>query len=353
MRRTPVVMPALTALALLTTACATTPRQPIDGTRQVRATVETTPVATGNDAADDPAIWRNAADPARSLIVATDKKAGLHVYELDGSQRQFLPAARLNNVDLRADLQLGGEPAVIVAASDRSQIDRAQLALFLLAPASGELRPLATVPVGNGEAYGSCLYRRAADAALFAFVVDKDGNIVELALDLSGRVPQAKAGRRFKLGSQSEGCVVDDRTGLLYVGEEDVGIWRIDLNAGADPRPVAFARVDDRNLVADVEGLALAPQGERGGWLIASSQGDSSYIAYRLDDGRPVGRFQIVDGAVDGTRETDGIELMLGDFGPQFPDGLFVAQDGDNAPDLQNFKLVPWQAIRAVLGGSP
>ena len=138
MRRTPVVMPALTALALLTTACATTPRQPIDGTRQVRATVETTPVATGNDAADDPAIWRNAADPARSLIVATDKKAGLHVYELDGRQRQFLPAARLNNVDLRADLQLGGEPAVIVAASDRSQIDRAQLALFLLAPASGE-----------------------------------------------------------------------------------------------------------------------------------------------------------------------------------------------------------------------
>ncbi len=46
MRRTPVVMPALTALALLTTACATTPRQSIDGTRQVRATVETTPVAT-------------------------------------------------------------------------------------------------------------------------------------------------------------------------------------------------------------------------------------------------------------------------------------------------------------------
>src|SRR5688572_3125605 len=42
----------------------------------VTARGETTPVGTPNaDAADDPAIWRNAADPAQSLIVGTDKKA--------------------------------------------------------------------------------------------------------------------------------------------------------------------------------------------------------------------------------------------------------------------------------------
>ncbi|PHR98144.1 MAG: 3-phytase, partial [Leeuwenhoekiella sp.] len=36
----------------------------------VTARGETTPVGTANaDAADDPAIWRNAADPAASLIV--------------------------------------------------------------------------------------------------------------------------------------------------------------------------------------------------------------------------------------------------------------------------------------------
>ena len=28
------------------------------------------------------------------------------------------------------------------------------------------------------------------------------------------------------MGSEPEGCVVDDANGLLYVGEEDVGIWR-------------------------------------------------------------------------------------------------------------------------------
>ena len=49
-------------------------------TAMVQATAETEPVGTTHqDAADDPAIWRNAANPAASLIVATDKKAGLHV----------------------------------------------------------------------------------------------------------------------------------------------------------------------------------------------------------------------------------------------------------------------------------
>ena len=44
-------------------------------TAMVAATAETEPVGTVNrDAADDPAIWRNPADPAASLIVATDKR---------------------------------------------------------------------------------------------------------------------------------------------------------------------------------------------------------------------------------------------------------------------------------------
>src|SRR5512139_173603 len=82
----------------------------------VSATAETEPVGTAyRDAADDPAIWRNPADPAASLIVATDKRAGLHVYGLDGKQVAFDPAGRLNNVDL-IDL---GDRGILVAASDR------------------------------------------------------------------------------------------------------------------------------------------------------------------------------------------------------------------------------------------
>ena len=64
----------------------------------VTARGETTPVGTSNaDAADDPAIWRNATDPLQSLIVGTDKKAGIYVYGLDGRVRDFLDAGRVNN----------------------------------------------------------------------------------------------------------------------------------------------------------------------------------------------------------------------------------------------------------------
>ena len=83
----------------------------------VTARGETTPVGTPNaDAADDPAIWRNAANPAASLIVGTDKKAGLYVYGLDGKTRDFLDAGRVNNVDLRDGVAslVAGPAAILV-----------------------------------------------------------------------------------------------------------------------------------------------------------------------------------------------------------------------------------------------
>jgi len=55
------------------------------------------------------------------------------------------------------------------------------------------------------------------------------------------------------------------------------------------------------------------------------------------------------DRGIGATEHTDGIDLALGDFGPAYPGGLFVAQDGENAPDNQNFKLAAWDDLRAAL----
>lgn len=342
------------SLVMALGAC-TAPLPKID-TASVFAVGQTAPVQTSNDAADDPAIWRNPADPAKSLIVASDKKAGLYVYGLDGAQRQFLAAPRLNNVDLRGEVSIAAVNEVLVAASDRSDPAQAVLALFALSPGSGVLRPLGKLPAGDGEAYGICLYRRAADQALFAFLVHKSGRIVQLALDLAAAQPRATIVRELKLTSQSEGCVADDRDGRLYVAEEDVGIWRFDADPAASAQAASFAKADGRMLVADVEGLALAPgSGRDDGYLIASSQGDSAYAVYDLADGAAVGRFKISDNGagIGGTSETDGIELALGDFGKDFPGGLFIAQDGDNAPQSQNFKLVSWaEVLRRLKPGS-
>lgn len=330
--------------AALLAGCASVPSPIRPPASTVTAAAETAPVGTDKaDAADDPAIWRNSADPARSLIVATDKKAGLYVYGLDGAVRSFEAAGRLNNVDL-IDL---GQQRVIVVASDRNDPVEARLRLYRLDTGTGRLASLGTVSGGAGEGYGVCLMH--GDGGFYAFSVLKAGDVHQIAINLTGTAPTGTIVRSLKLATQTEGCVADVRSGTLFVGEEDRGIWAFDARpqGSADGRLVAA--VDGQQLVADVEGLALAPEGNDGGWLIASSQGDSAYALFRLPGLEPAGRFRIAPGTVGAAEETDGIDLALGNFGPFYPEGLFVAQDGHNQPAAQNFKLVSWREIREAV----
>ncbi|HSG33591.1 MAG TPA: phytase [Sphingomonadaceae bacterium] len=307
----------------------------------VTAAGETEPVGTGNgeDAADDPAIWRNPESPVASLIVGTDKKAGLHVYTLDGVSRFFDPGGHLNNVDL-VDL---GEQGVIVVASDRNDLEAAQLRIYRLDTDTPALELLGSVPGGAGEAYGICLL--VAEDGLHAFSVLKEGVIEDVRITLGATVSGAVV-RTLKVPSQPEGCVADTRNGDLYIGEEVGGIWR--FAAGASEGQL-LAKADGKMLVADVEGLALLPEGDNGGLLVASSQGDNAFAVFRLPGLDPVGRFRIAAGEFGSTEETDGIALSMGDFGAKYPAGLFVAQDGVNGDKAQNFKLVSWQAIEEAL----
>ena len=330
------------ALALALAACSGKPpagEAPV--IFEVTAAGETAPVGTGNaDAADDPAIWRDAENPENSLIVATDKKAGLYVYGLDGKVRDFSKEGRLNNVAL-ADM---GDAGVIVAASDRNDEAAAKIMLYRLDTKAAKLIPLGTVDGGAGEGYGICV--SAQSDGLHVYSVLKAGDIGEYRVTFAGGAPKGELVRRMKLKTQTEGCVADPRDGSLYVGEEDVGIWKF---AAGSTEGSLVAKADGKQLVADVEGLALAAEGKDGGWLIASSQGDNAYAVYRLPGMVYAGRFRIAQGAFGSTEETDGIDLVLGDFGPAFPTDLFVAQDGEDGNRAQNFKLVSWEAIEKGL----
>lgn len=334
---------SLSALAVLSlSGCATTPPA-ITGWPAVTVTAsgETVPVGTARqDAADDPAIWRNPADPAASLIVATDKKAGLHVYDLSGRERSMVEVGRVNNVDL---VDLGSE-GVIVVASDRNDLANAALQVFRLNPATATLEPLGRVPGGTGEGYGLCLWNNAG--TVHAFSVLKQGTIEEFRLEFDGSTVRSVPVLSRKVMSQPEGCVVDPRNGTLYVGEEVRGVWR--YAAGSAQGTLALP-IDNRMLVADVEGIDIAPRGDSGGWLVVSSQGDNAYAVFDLATMAPVGRFRIGAGQFGATEETDGIALDVRPFGAQYPGGLFVAQDGHNAPAAQNFKLVSWRMVEEAL----
>lgn len=325
-------------------ACATVPGIMGDPAVTVTAQAETPPVGTPRvDAADDPAIWRNPGNPAASLVVGTDKKGGLYVYDLKGAQKSFLAGPGLNNVDL---IELSGG-RVLVVASDRSDLAKVQLFLALLDTASGKLASAGKIAVGPGEGYGICMVKPAGAPGIVAFSAPKGGTIYRTLITEAGGAFTGTTTTLAQVPTQTEGCIADPRTNTLYIGEEDAGIWAIDTATGAK-RMVAV--IDNKMLVADVEGLAIAPLGKDGGYLVASSQGDNAYAVFRLPDVTPVGRFRIAAGAFGSTEETDGIELDNRDFGPDFPKGLFIAQDGMNAPAAQNFKYARWDDILSALG---
>ncbi|GGJ34709.1 3-phytase [Sphingopyxis bauzanensis] len=305
---------------------------------QVTASGETQPVGTNRaDAADDPAVWVDPANPARALIVATDKKAGLHVYDLAGKDRAFIKGGFVNNVDMAGD---------IIVASDRNDGVNAHLAIFRLDSTKPAITALGRAPAGPGEAYGLCVKKTAPGEPITAALIVKDGTVRVGTLTVGDTAPTFAVEWEHKIATQSEGCVFDGDT--LYVGEEVGGLWELkQQGSGAAARLVA--PIDNQRLVADLEGLAtIDHKGQR--YLIASSQGDNAYAVFRLPSVEYVGRFAVTAGAFGATSETDGIEAVAGNFGPAYPDGIFLAQDGDNAPKAQNFKLVRWDMIAAALG---
>ena len=339
---------------------AAVPDQRVDDTFYVLPSGETQPVKSVGDAADDPEVWLNRNDPTQSLIIATDKKSGLWVYEMGGQSRQFLNRGRLNNVDIRYDVDLVTTTSDLAMATNRTTHN---IDLYTIDSVSGRVALLADDLIDDslGEPYGGCLYTSDKTGKTHFFVNNKDGLYQQWRLDFDADPSSPKAAsvsakkvREFSLQGQPEGCVADDRYGILYLGEENRGIWKIDAEAS---EKVSLELIDDMtsgHLIADVEGMSLYLQDDGRGYLVVSSQGDNAYVLYDRQSNAYLGRFRVFMNAemgIDGSSETDGLAVSSGNFGGPFSKGLLVVQDGRNRlPDQsQNFKLVSWTLIEKNL----
>ena len=320
----------------------------------VLAAAETVAVGTANaDAANDPAIWIDRADPSRAVIFGTDKKAGLYAYRLDGSVLQNLAGGQPNNVDLREGFVIDGRAQVLVATSDRS-LDRFGIVLFIMDPTTLQTREWGLIPVDLAEPYGLCVGKRGD--RFIVIINGTDGQVRQVAVSVGpdGK-PVGTVEKRYDVGSQTEGCVIDEEAGVVYIGEEARGVWRYSLDPARGSRRESIARAPSEILAPDVEGLALLK--ENGAtWLMASSQGDSAFSIWRVDGPTTYrGRFSVVaGGGIDAVTGTDGIAAIAGPIGG-YAEGLIVVQDDvDEIPgstgERQNFKLVDWAAIKAALG---
>lgn len=300
------------------------------------------------DAADDPAIWRHPVDGQLSRVLATNKKQGLLVYDLQGKQTQLLEAGRLNNVDVRQQIQWHDGVNDIAIATQRDDLS---LVIFDI-DGSGTLREASRIATGLKDIYGTCLYQPSR-GGLEAFVNDKDGVIQHWRIERKNGTYQGTQLRQLKLATQPEGCVADDKTARLFIGEEKRGVWLTNADATQASALKLIAKVGDR-LHADVEGLALY-HGKQATYLVVSSQGDNSYIIY--DAQAPYsyrGKFRIgfnLAKGIDGSSETDGLEVSSASFGAGYNKGIMIVQDGHkHLPDgAQNFKYIDWQQIALAL----
>ncbi|MFF5718259.1 phytase [Streptomyces buecherae] len=241
--------------------------------------------AGGNADADDPAIWRDAADPDRSLVIATAKEGGLRVYDLDAREVQSVPAptppgpddapGRFNNVDLVHGLRLSTGRADLAVTSDRGN-DR--LRVYRVDPrrAGGPLVDVTdpkAPPVFSASqqeineqrtAYGLATWTDPATGRGYALVSQRERTrigLLELTANSDGtvgyrpvRTLDLPASFRLPNGTdwspcaepgelpQVEGMVVDPANGTLYAGQEDVGIWRLRADLTGTPHLVDKVR---------------------------------------------------------------------------------------------------------------
>ncbi len=323
-----------------------TPPLMTDTTITLLPTGQTQAVDSIGDAADDPEIWVNQAQPAASLIFGTDKKKGLWVYDLKGEAKQFLPVGRVNNVDVRYGVEWKGEVMDIAMTTNRTTNN---VDLFSIDVESGEVALLTQTVLDDslGEPYGGCLQQGDDAHSLYVWVNNKSGEFQQWKVDFSNQQITNTMTRRFSIATQPEGCAVDETYGRMILGEEDHGLWVVGTAFDQEPDLRLMDKVGGGHLVADVEGVTVYKSAAGHGYIVVSSQGDNAYAVYDRQTLDYVGRFRVgLNGplGIDGSSETDGLAVVSANLGGDFEQGLLVVQDGRNRfPDApQNFKLVPW-----------
>ena len=338
---------------------------------------------------DDPAIWLHPTDPSLSLVVVTLKDGGMIVLDLEGKilQEIFPPEYgenRYNNVDILYAYETPSGALVDLAIASDRQLDT--IAVWRIDPETRYLVDVTSASVpetifgvddGDATAYGLTTYSSLVDGTDYVFVTQSDGNLVaqlQLMTDPADGKVSAEVVRMIELpieeggepgDSQSEGVVVDRNAADLYIAIEDAsfGILKFDAEPDGGSFFTQVAEIDEEILYPDVEGLTIYYNGFFGeGYLVASSQGDSSFAVYDLMTNDYIASFGVGDnGHIDQANECDGAHVLNSYLGPDFPCGLLVVQDGANDPQVAveddeelenastNFKFVPWENVAAAI----
>ena len=252
------------------------------------AAVETEAIPSKGDAADDRAIWVHPDEPGRSLVLGTDKKGGLNVFDLAGRRIQIVSnGSQPNNVDVLYGFPLARCAVDLAVAGIRSKT-RPGVSF------GGSIRPLAVSPswvryrllrFSMGESRTAHAFTEAHETTRFMFL-----SPTRTAQSNSiGSTPTAihRSRQHLFAHSMSARPPRDALPISISVGFTSPKKRLESGSTGAEPHSgsarTLVARVGDHGIAADLEGLTLYYGSGSKGYLIASSQGSNTFKVFERE----------------------------------------------------------------------
>lgn len=313
---------------------------------------------------DDPAVWIHPTDPARSLIVGTNKVAApngaLVVFNLEGKTVQTIGGlARPNNVDVEYGFPLAGRLADIAVATERHE---RRLRVFEFTGNDGKLEEVSSgggIPVFEGQVgeqgapMGIALYKRPRDGDVFAIVGRKTGPVegylwqYRLERDGAGKVRGTKVREfgKFSGSAEIEAIAVDDELGYVYYADESCCIRKYHADPDRPDASAELAQFGQTGFAGNREGIAIYARRNGTGYVLCTDQikGNSQYRIFRREGvvGNLHDHSEVLKVVEAGADSTDGIETVAAGLGPRFPNGMLVAMNSAG----KNFMILRWEDV--------
>jgi 3-phytase len=300
---------------------------------------------------DDPAFWIDVNDPAKSLVIGTDKggdsgDGALFVFDLQGKiqeDKTIRNIKRPNNVDVAYNFQLGNSSTDIAVCTERNTNSIRVFKLPDMQPIDGGGLPV-FINDSSRLPMGIALYT-SSDKKIYAFVTRKSGPdgtyIHQYLLDGSSGNAKAKLVRQFGHYSgknEIEAIAVDNELGYVYYSDEGAGIRKYYAHPDSSNQELAF--FGTTGFTDNHEGISLYKNSDGTGYIVVSDQQANQFHLFPREGqpGKPHDH-PLIETVKTSTIESDGCELTSTPL-PGFPNGMFVAMSDD-----KTFQFYRWEEL--------
>ena len=303
---------------------------------------------------DDPAVWVNPADPAKSLIIGTDKDkdGALYVFDLNGKvqpDKTVHGLKRPDNVNVEYGLMLGGKPTDIAVTTERFTHKLRIFSLPAMKPVDGGGLEMFVDETGTDyrDLMGISMYRTKA-GKIYAIVGRKSGPtdgtyLWQYRLEDNG-AGTVKATLVRKFGNYSglkeiESIAVDDQLGYVYYSDEGKGVHQYYADPEKGNKELALFAT--KGFTQDHEGISIYNLTDSTGYILVSDQGANKFHIFSREGTAqdPFGHalLKVVTVAAN---QSDGSETVALPLNANTRHGLFIAMS-----DNKTFELYRWEDI--------